>query len=356
MNTLILYLFYLIAQPRPTLTCTLWLNTPPTSADVVAACGEIALDQHTLRVRYQAEGGDVVCSLPDAGQIYGVQETCQLQGRLDAYRLEVWKPPASTEQIACSVKSEFASPTLDEIRAQCDPAAVAQYEQGALDVRYIKQVEEKAAVATVCHPPAPQMGEGLFKQPKTAAELASVNKYYLLGGKLIWFGYGGASQCDGLSGVDPASGAATECGLESIFDVSVAWQNQLDDAIYQAALDQHVPARLLKEIIARETQFWAWTGEHGEAGLIQITEDGADVVMRMTHEGYHLLPAAQRQALRLAWLDSLRCDVCTIEETMQHARAMMPEYARALAAYYCQHGSWQAALTGWNEKHTVLGG
>lgn len=356
MNTIILYLFYLIATPSPSLACVLWLNTPPTASDVVAACGEIALDEHTLTVRYQAEGGDVVCTLPDAGQIYGVAETCQLDGRLDQYRLEVWQPPASAERVVCTVKSEFANPTPAEIAAQCDPAAVAQYESGALEVRFIKTIEETPPQPTTCTPPAPQTGAGLFKRPETAAELASKKKYYLLAGKLLWFGYGNATECNGLSGVDAQTGAATECGLESVFEQTVAWQNALDDAIFAAAVDHHVPARLLKEIIARETQFWVWTGEHGEAGLIQITEDGADLVMRMTREGYHLLPTAQREAERLAWLASLRCETCTIDGTIDHAREMMPEYARALAAYYCQYGSWQAALTGWNEQHTILGG
>jgi len=351
--TTVLLIFYLITTPYDHATCSLWTETAPTSTQVIEACGEIDLAAHRLQVVNLATRVPL-CDL-EAGQIYSITEACTLQGRLDGYRLDIYRP--DYERLLCSVETPYASPTDAEIAEQCGDGALQRYLAGNARLQFVREKEIAPETPNLenCEPPMPTTGGGLLNQPKNAAELASKKNYYLLAGKLIWFGYA-TPECDGLSGVDVETGAATPCGMESARTEMESWQNQLDDAIYQAALAEHVPARLLKELIARESQFWGWTGANDEAGLVQITDAGADLVLRYTLEGYHQESNARRAELRAAWLDELRCHYCTPDETMQHAAAMMPRYAQALAAYYCQEGSWEAAASEWNEKHAQLFG
>jgi hypothetical protein len=60
----------------------------------------------------------------------------------------------------------------------------------------------------------------------------------------------------------------------------IEWQNQFDDQIMQVAIDTNVPAQLLKNLFAQESQFWP--GEFrtaNEFGLGQITDNGADALL-----------------------------------------------------------------------------
>jgi len=352
----IVFIFYLLSTPSDRITCSMWLDTPPTSAEVVAACGQIDLGAHELRLTNIATGA-VICSALEAGTIYTITEACKIQGRLDGYRLDFYRP--DFEELLCSVETIYALPQDAEIGEQCGDDILNRYLAGSTTIQFIREMEiqPEKPPAPLCAPPALSPGLGLLKQPKNAAELASTEKYYLLAGKLLWYGYAKPTECEGLSGVNAQNGSATECGLRSAAEELYAWQNRLDDAIYSASLVYNVPPRLLKNLIAAETQFWPWTGESGEVGLIQITEQGADLVMRYTLEGYHQLSNAERQAARLGWLDALRCPYCDVEQAIAHAEQLMPQYAQALAAYYCQEGTWQAATIAWNEKHArILGG
>ena len=58
------------------------------------------------------------------------------------------------------------------------------------------------------------------------------------------------------------------------------WQNRFDNLIFSASRQTGVPAKLLKSIFARESQFWpgAMAGP-AEAGLGQMTKGGADAVL-----------------------------------------------------------------------------
>jgi hypothetical protein len=60
----------------------------------------------------------------------------------------------------------------------------------------------------------------------------------------------------------------------------IAWQNQFDHQIMQVAFDTKVPAQLLKNLFAQESQFWP--GEFRtpkEFGLGQITDNGTDALL-----------------------------------------------------------------------------
>jgi hypothetical protein len=60
----------------------------------------------------------------------------------------------------------------------------------------------------------------------------------------------------------------------------IIWQNQFDEEILQVANVVKVPAQLLKNLFAQESQFWPGEfKEPQEFGLGQITDNGADTLL-----------------------------------------------------------------------------
>ena len=114
--------------------------------------------------------------------------------------------------------------------------------------------------------------------PKTAEGLRSNQGYYYLAGNLIQNGVVNAQGCpDG--GLTPG-GTASTCGVEAAKPELENWQNQFNQQIFEASLRTGIPAWLMKNIFSRESQFWPGLYEnYEEAGLGQLTADGADTVL-----------------------------------------------------------------------------
>jgi len=114
--------------------------------------------------------------------------------------------------------------------------------------------------------------------PKESDELSSDIPYTYLAANLILQGAVDASACpDG--GID-AGNFANQCGLEKSRDAVAEWQNQFDELILTTAQETGVPARLLKNLFARESQFWPGIFQAGgDIGLGQLTENGADTTL-----------------------------------------------------------------------------
>jgi hypothetical protein len=114
--------------------------------------------------------------------------------------------------------------------------------------------------------------------PDDPQQLYSTVPLDILAGMLIANGQVDASSCPGVglsTGV-----TANECGVESAQEQVISWQNQFNSDILQAARDTGVPAQLLKNVFARESQFWPGIyNSYKEAGLGQLTEKGADTVL-----------------------------------------------------------------------------
>ena len=114
--------------------------------------------------------------------------------------------------------------------------------------------------------------------PQRPEDLATDVTYEYLAASLINHGVVDASACD-QSGLLPY-GFASTCGVEAARPAVREWQSRFDSLIFSAAQQTGVPARLLKSIFARESQFWPGAlPDHPEAGLGQMTEGGADVVL-----------------------------------------------------------------------------
>jgi hypothetical protein len=114
--------------------------------------------------------------------------------------------------------------------------------------------------------------------PEDPAFLASEQPYAYLAGRLIAQGVVDASTC--ASGGLLSNGYADNCGLDQAMPKVSLWQNQFDEQIIQAANDTKVPAQLLKNLFAQESQFWPGVfRQPKEFGLGQITDNGADALL-----------------------------------------------------------------------------
>lgn len=117
-----------------------------------------------------------------------------------------------------------------------------------------------------------------LQTPDSSEELYSTYSLYYLAGMLIRNNEVDVSGCpDGGMETDEI---ANQCGVEAAYDRVVEWQNRFDEEIYQTALETGVPAQLLKNVFSRESQFWPGIYKtYQEAGLGQLTENGADTVL-----------------------------------------------------------------------------
>lgn len=114
--------------------------------------------------------------------------------------------------------------------------------------------------------------------PETTPELESDVSYYYLAGSLITYGVVDASAC--LDGGLQAPNIASPCGVEAARPQLVEWQNRFDEQIMHVSQQTGVPARLLKNVFARESQIWPGIySTYKEAGLGQLTSNGADTVL-----------------------------------------------------------------------------
>lgn len=117
-----------------------------------------------------------------------------------------------------------------------------------------------------------------LQTPPNPGELASNTPYAYLAGRLIVWGMVDASACDG-QGLN-SDGMANACGLEKAGGAVEFWQNRFDENILTIAQQSEVPAQLLKNIIAQESQFWPGViTEKHEYGMIQMTDQGADTAL-----------------------------------------------------------------------------
>lgn len=108
--------------------------------------------------------------------------------------------------------------------------------------------------------------------------LASENPYYYLAGRLIVQDLVDVSECPN-GGLLP-NGYADACGLEKSRLIIAEWQNQFDNRIIEVSKDTGVPAQLMKNLFAQESQFWPGVFRVPyEFGLGQITERGTDAIL-----------------------------------------------------------------------------
>ncbi len=186
--------------------------------------------------------------------------------------------------------------------------------------------------------------------PQDASDLSSDIPYSYLSANLILQGAVDASACpDG--GLIPGGGA-NECGQEAARGAADAWQNQFDMLIMRAANNTGVPAQLLKNLFARESQFWPGVFRAvSDAGLGQLTENGADSTLFM--EPVILCAVLSSGALGADLLG--RLPALKAQGTTAAARGARVERGRHLQRLRPGHRSEQGRFQHWRLRPYAAG-
>ncbi len=192
--------------------------------------------------------------------------------------------------------------------------------------------------------------------PKQSEDLSSDIPYTYLAANLILQGAVDAGTCpDG--GLSPGN-VANQCGLEAARDAVTDWQNQFDELILSTAKETSVPARLLKNLFARESQFWPGVYQAAnDVGLGQLTENGADTTLfwnrsffdqfcplvmdsEVCGAGYANLGGELQAELRRALVGSVdaTCEECPLGLDLTQAHFSVGVFAHTLVANCEQAG------------------
>lgn len=191
---------------------------------------------------------------------------------------------------------------------------------------------------------------GWLITPEVPVLLATDMPYYFLAGRLISQGLVDASGCpaNGLL----ANGYADACGLEAARLLVVDWQNRFDERIIAVARETGVPAQLMKNLFAQESQFWPGAfKDPKEFGLGQITENGAETILLWNpdffnqfcplvldetacQKGYLFLEPADQTTLRgaLALEAKSECPDCPAGIDLSNADFSVKLFAQTLLA------------------------
>jgi hypothetical protein len=198
--------------------------------------------------------------------------------------------------------------------------------------------------------------------------LATDEAYYYLAGRLISQGVVDATGCPS-TGLLP-NGYADACGLEAAAPLVMAWQNQFDERIIEVAKETGVPAQLMKNLFAQESQFWPGIFKVPyEFGLGQITDKGADTILLWNpnlfdqfcpqvlaqdscDQGYLALPADAQAMVRGALANQAKsdCTECAQGVDLTNAGVSVNLFANTLLAS-CE----QVAQTVYNATQKIPG-
>jgi hypothetical protein len=200
--------------------------------------------------------------------------------------------------------------------------------------------------------------------PADSAGLSSEIPYTYLASNLVRQGAVDASACpDG--GLVP-NGEVNQCGLEKARQAVTDWQNQFDELILRTAQETGVPAHLLKNLFARESQFWPGIYQAaGDVGLGQLTQNGADTTLfwntsfyyqfcplvlpsDVCGKGYLHLEPDEQEHLRGALVGSVNasCEECPLGLDLSQADFSVGVFAHTLLANCSQAGQVVRNMTG----------
>ncbi len=199
--------------------------------------------------------------------------------------------------------------------------------------------------------------------PEDHTGLASDTPFVYLAAELIRSGAIDASSCvnSGLL----ANGAASQCGVEAARSIVNDWQDQFDRTIFEVALANNIPAQLLKNLFAQESQFWPALENQREYGLGQLTSQGADTPFLWNLEffdqfcplvlhadtcaqGYLKIGEENQALLRgaLASQTDANCPNCPLGIDLAHAQSTVNVFAQTLLGHCSQVAFIVSDITG----------
>ena len=124
-----------------------------------------------------------------------------------------------------------------------------------------------------------------LESPSDSGGLSTSLPFHYLAAMLIGNGVADASHCP-EGGLDYYA-SANQCGMEAAAGAVIEWQNQFDEEIMQTSSETGIPALLLKNIFAHESQLWPGIyRDVEEVGLGQLTEEGAEAALLWNPDFY----------------------------------------------------------------------
>ncbi len=172
----------------------------------------------------------------------------------------------------------------------------------------------------------------------------------MLAGSLISKGIVNASDCQdaGLTG----DGSANTCGMEKAYLQVIEWQNQFDPDIITAAIENEIPAQVIKRLFAQESQFWPQALLSPRAyGIGSVTSQGVEPLF-MWYESvyqntcieyyaqpcalpYYSLPYTEQQELRGYFISRnihAYCETCPYGIDLEKTRKSIDLFAKLIVA------------------------
>ena len=199
--------------------------------------------------------------------------------------------------------------------------------------------------------------------PTESETLGTDVPYSYLAANLIRKGAVDASYC--ADGGVLTDGVASACGMEAARTAVTGWQNQFDGLILNVAKNSGVPAHLLKNLFAIESQFWPGANTKSDVGLGQLTEQGADTTFMWNppffyqfcplvmdsgdcKKGYLGLDDKQQEYMRLALISAVNadCEDCPLGIDTDRANFSISVFAQTLLANCGQAGQLVKNFTG----------
>jgi len=199
--------------------------------------------------------------------------------------------------------------------------------------------------------------------PTQSETLGTDIPYSYLAANLIRKGAVDATSC--ADGGALPDGGASACGMEAARTAVTQWQNQFDGLILNVAKASGVPAHLLKNLFAQESQFWPGVSLKSDVGLGQLTEQGADTSLMWNppffyqfcplvmdsgecSKGYLGLDAEQQAYVRLALISAVNanCENCPLGIDIERANFSITVFAQTLLANCGQAGQLVKNFTG----------
>ncbi|MCC6298687.1 MAG: hypothetical protein IT314_05285 [Anaerolineales bacterium] len=199
--------------------------------------------------------------------------------------------------------------------------------------------------------------------PTQSESLGTDVSYNYLAAHLIRSGVVDAEYC--LDGGLLPNNTASACGMQAAKQAVTLWQNQFDSIILTVAQDTGVPANLLKNLFAKESQFWPGTGLKNDVGLGQLTEQGADTALlwnppffrqfcplvmdsELCANGYVSLDDESQEYARVSLIRAVDavCDDCPLGIDLDRANFSIGVFAHTLLANCEQAGQLVTNITG----------
>jgi hypothetical protein len=191
---------------------------------------------------------------------------------LDGAKIEFWAESSLGDE------SEHYSALIRKVFVDADLGIAGEYWQvDVLSDQWRGEPLLACALTWEVFPPVGHIPNWL-KTPEDPTGLETDFPLDLLAARLIQWGFVEAEECPFRGYL--ASGFASTCGIEQTREYVDEWQDRFDGRIHRTAKQVDIPARMLKNLFAQESQFWpGGYYDIKEYGLGQLNQLGGEALL-----------------------------------------------------------------------------